>query len=249
MKTKLKGSSKNHWLDYSEEKYGERLVEDIKLILRVFFMFLPIPLYWALIEQTATAWVFVARRMNGDLGFYTLSPDQMSLIGSIIYISLIPVVQFVVIPRLEGRGILRRPLQKMIAAGFFVVASFLMAAGVSFAIESANDLVRGQLRVYNTLPCDVTISCGSEVIPLTKGGYYKNTTHTNQSLPFELKSPCANISDHFLLHESKVATYFFKDNKTVALFHDVEKEELGLPLVRYVSPLELSAFLKPILEP
>lgn len=241
MKVKLKGANKNHWLDYSEEKYGERLVEDIKVILRVFFMFLPVPLYWALIEQTATAWVFMARRMNGDLGFYTLSADQMSLIGTIIYISLIPLVQFVVIPRLERRGMLRRPLKKMIIGGFFVVVSFLMAAGVSFAIENTNNIVvnsaEGHLRVYNTLPCNASISYNSTVVSLVKGGYHENTTltvHGNQTLPFELKSSCANISDNFLLLEGKVSSYFFKRNETVSLFHDGEKEELGLPLVRYV---------------
>lgn len=243
MKLQCKGPKKDHWLDHSEEKYGEKLVDDIKLVLRVFFMFLPIPLYWALVEQTATAWVFMARRMNGDLGFYTLSPDQTNLIGSIIYISLIPLLQFILIPRLERCGLFRTPLQKMTTGGFFVVASFLIAAGVSFAVESSNyqppEMGKAQLRIYNTLPCDVSVSClnlNSTPFLIAKGAYYKNVDFAingNQSLPFELKSSCVNISSSFLLHENHAIGYFFEEEQIVTFHEEIEKNNLGLPLVRY----------------
>lgn len=241
-KLRSKGPKKNHWLDYSEEKYGEKLVEDIKLVLRVFFMFIPVPLYWALIEQTATAWVFMARRMNGDLGFYSLSPDQTSLIGSIIYVSLIPILQFVLIPRLAKCGILRTPLQKMATGGFFVVASFLVAAGVSFAVESTNYVLpnsgEAQLRIYNTLSCDVSVSClklNTTKFSIAKGDYYKNINveiQGNQTLPYEISSSCVNVSGNFLLYEKNTIGYYFKGKEVIFFLDQIEKEALGHPLVR-----------------
>lgn len=244
LKAKLssKGPKRDHWLDYSEEKYGEKFVEDIKLVLRVFFMFIPVPLYWALIEQTATAWVFMARRMNGDLGFYSLSPDQTSLIGSIIYVLLIPILQFVLIPQLNKCGILRTPLQKMTTGGVFVVASFLVAAGVSFAVESTNYTLpktgEAQLRIYNTLPCDVTVSCpklNTTTFSIAQLDYYKNINvaiEGNQTLRYTISSACLNISDNFLLYEKNTIGYYFKENQAVFFLDVIEKETLGRPLVR-----------------
>lgn len=242
-KLKSKGPKKDHWLDYSEAKYGEKLVEDIKLVLRVFFMFIPIPLYWALIEQTATAWVFMARRMNGDLGFYSLSPDQTNLIGSIIYVSLIPILQFVLIPQLEKRGILRTPLQKMTTGGFFVVASFLVAAGVSFAVESTNYTLPGagetQLRIYNTLPCEMSVSCvelNNTEFSIPERGYYVNVdikVEGNASFPYEITGPCLNVSGSFLLHEENTIGYYFTEKRAVFFFDEIKREDLGLPLVRW----------------
>lgn len=242
MKVKSKGLKKDHWLDYAEDKYGEKLVEDIKLVLRVFFMFIPIPLYWALIEQTGTAWVFMARRMNGDLGFYDLTPDQVNLIGSIIYVSLIPLLQFVGLPQLARCGILRTPLQKMTTGGFFVVASFIVTAGISYAVESTNYVLptagEAQLRIYNTLPCGVSISCAElEETPffVAQGDYYKNTDvriEGNQSFPFELASACGNISGNFLLYETEIVGYYFKEDEAVFFSDEIEKEDIGLPLVR-----------------
>jgi solute carrier family 15 oligopeptide transporter 1 len=53
---------REHWLDTAKEKYDSRLVEEVKILLRVLLLFLPLPLFWALFKQQA-------RLIEG---FYTL---------------------------------------------------------------------------------------------------------------------------------------------------------------------------------
>jgi len=52
LKAKWKsGVKKAHWLDHASDKYGQRLIEDIKMVLRVLVLYLPLPFFWALFDQ------------------------------------------------------------------------------------------------------------------------------------------------------------------------------------------------------
>ena len=42
---------KEHWMDHAKEKYENSLVEDVKTLLRVLVIFIPIPVFWALFDQ------------------------------------------------------------------------------------------------------------------------------------------------------------------------------------------------------
>jgi solute carrier family 15 oligopeptide transporter 1 len=49
---KFGGKEKHtHWLDAAKEKYDSKLVEDIKILLKVFVLYLPLPVFWALFKQ------------------------------------------------------------------------------------------------------------------------------------------------------------------------------------------------------
>jgi len=51
-KGKLKKEEKReHWLDYADDKYDETLINDTKATLRVLFLYLPLPIFWALFDQ------------------------------------------------------------------------------------------------------------------------------------------------------------------------------------------------------
>ena len=43
--------SREHWMDYAREKYDRDFVDDVKLLLAVLFMYLPLPVFWALFDQ------------------------------------------------------------------------------------------------------------------------------------------------------------------------------------------------------
>lgn len=73
----------DHWLDRSEQKYGSKLVNDIKALLKVLVIYIPIPVFWALYDQQGSGWTFQAVRMDGNLGFYTILPDQMQVRHSV----------------------------------------------------------------------------------------------------------------------------------------------------------------------
>ncbi len=45
----------NHWLDAAAEKYSLEKVEEIKHLLNLLVLFIPIPLFWALFGQFVIA--------------------------------------------------------------------------------------------------------------------------------------------------------------------------------------------------
>ena len=46
-----KGEKHNHWLEYASDKYDMHLINDIKRVLAVAFVFIPLPAFWALYDQ------------------------------------------------------------------------------------------------------------------------------------------------------------------------------------------------------
>ncbi len=54
--------NREHWMDHALEKYDRTLVEDVKLVLRVLAMYIPIPVFWALFDQQGSRWTFQATR-------------------------------------------------------------------------------------------------------------------------------------------------------------------------------------------
>ena len=58
-KRKLKKHEKReHWLDYADDKYDKTLINDTKAILHVLFLFLPLPIFWALFEQQVSMLIY-----------------------------------------------------------------------------------------------------------------------------------------------------------------------------------------------
>lgn len=42
---------KEHWLEYADEKYSKQQIFDIRSVLNVLYLFMPVPLFWALFDQ------------------------------------------------------------------------------------------------------------------------------------------------------------------------------------------------------
>lgn len=49
---KCKSSGKkDHWLDYAAPKYDPELINSVKQLLKVLFLYIPLPVFWALFDQ------------------------------------------------------------------------------------------------------------------------------------------------------------------------------------------------------
>ena len=68
-----------HWLDAAVPRFGSEAVEEVKLLLRVLVVFLPIPIFWSLFDQQASRWTFQAQKMDGRVGPFVIQPDQMQV--------------------------------------------------------------------------------------------------------------------------------------------------------------------------
>ena len=52
LKMKRKNKKKRqHWLDNADDKFSRDLIADVKILLKVLFMYIPLPVFWALFDQ------------------------------------------------------------------------------------------------------------------------------------------------------------------------------------------------------
>lgn len=50
-KFKNKEEKHEHWIDFAGDKFDRQLIQDIKQVLRVLLLYVPIPVFWALFDQ------------------------------------------------------------------------------------------------------------------------------------------------------------------------------------------------------
>lgn len=200
------------------------------------------PVLWALIDQTGSTWTFQARRMNGDIGFYTILPDQLQLGNAAFYLLFIPICEYIVYPLCQKMNLLRTTLQKITCGGVIAALGFACSACVSLALEATYPVRpsagNGQIRIYNTLPCNINITsdlANSGSFFLASGDYYRNIDvelSDNKTFLYSLQSNCANFSDSFEVYEGKAVGYYFDSSGAKFFEDDVSKHLKGLPQVR-----------------
>lgn len=131
---RYKSETKPHWLDYAEIKHGAKLVNETKTVVNILVLYSPLPIFWALHMQQGSRWVFQAAKMDGDIGFYTIKPDQMIVLNSLFAMITLPFCDYFLYPLLEKVKI-RTLLQKMTIGGMLGVIAFIVAGLVELKSE------------------------------------------------------------------------------------------------------------------
>jgi dipeptide/tripeptide permease len=108
---------------------------ETKMILNVLVLFPPLPLFWALFGQQGSRWTFQATRMDGDCGWFTIKPDQFTLINPFMALILIPSFEVFMYPLLKRIGI-KSPLQKATLGGYLAVVSFVISAIIETQLDT-----------------------------------------------------------------------------------------------------------------
>lgn len=101
-------------------------------------MLTPLPMFWALNEQTASMIPLQAARMNGDLGFYIIKPDQLQLVMQILVLLLIPFCEVALYPLLARVGIVS-VFQRIAFGGFVSISAFITAGILETQIASSEN--------------------------------------------------------------------------------------------------------------
>uniref|UniRef100_A0A0M3K8C3 Peptide transporter family 2 (inferred by orthology to a C. elegans protein) n=1 Tax=Anisakis simplex TaxID=6269 RepID=A0A0M3K8C3_ANISI len=244
LRNKVKSAEyREHWLDHALDGHncttnsmcleiGEKkslnetcaqrvFVEDVKALLRVTVMLLPIPMFWALYDQQVT---------NEISGF------QMGLTSSLngfAYLFELPPTTrpnercqrdphyFLVYPAVEKCGIRTTPLRRMVAGGVVAALAFVIAALVQFRVNytlpdppSANVAFVSFSNVYDR--CNLTLSSpdlptktipfnsslvDDEVIGLHQA-YRINVGSRNRQITFTVtpQKPCTDIPTKFSMN-------------------------------------------------
>jgi len=161
IKEKLGGEKAEHFMDLAKSKYDVQLVEDVKCLLRVLVIYLPLPVWWALFDQTGSRWTFQATRMNGELGSTTIKPDQMQVINPLLILFLIPIFDRIVYPLFAKCGLLVKPLQRMTAGGLLTAMAFIISGFLELEMMKTYAKIptpsEAHINAINSLPCFVDV--------------------------------------------------------------------------------------------
>ncbi|CAH2103765.1 unnamed protein product [Euphydryas editha] len=152
------GPPRGHWLDYSTEKYGEKLVTDMKIVCSILYLYLPVPIFWSLFDQQGSRWTFQASRLRSEVFGVTLMPDQLQVMNPAMVLLMIPVCPGGAWPILPDLS----PLHKMFAGGILAAMAFICAGILQISIERSTLQAPGHeetgLVALNTLACPVDLS-------------------------------------------------------------------------------------------
>ena len=161
IKKRINGERADHWLDNAKDEYEPQLVEDVKCVLRVLVLYLPLPVWWALFDQTGSRWTFQATRMNGATVAGTIKPDQMQVINPLLILFLLPLFDKIIYPAFAKFGLLVKPLQRMTAGGILTACSFFISGFLE--LEMAKTYAKipavgsSHLHFMNNIPCHVSL--------------------------------------------------------------------------------------------
>lgn len=218
-------------------------------MLKVLVLYIPLPLFWALCDQQGSRWTFQATRMDGNLGFFELKPDQMFAFSSFLVLVFIPLNEVVLYPILAKVG-LRRPLQKLTLGGLLAGASFILSGIVELELEKSYPVLptaaESQLRIFNTLPCDyhvyTTIDQHENIILKSMGMFEEKhiqitdggvTAFPFSFVPFgNYSSECHSFGGTFNLTAATAVSYFLHSDGMLNYVDDPNKSRTGDPVLR-----------------
>nr|XP_057937878.1 solute carrier family 15 member 2 isoform X3 [Doryrhamphus excisus] len=246
-------SSRKHWLDWAEDKYSKRLIMEIKMVLRVLVLFIPLPMFWALFDQQGSRWTLQATRMNMGIGTFSVKPDQMQMLNPLLILVFVPIFDLIIYPLGRLCRINITPLRKMATGMVFAALAFGAAALVE---------VNAVKTVVNPAPAG---KCLLQVFNLAPGGvqlHFPNGEPFPEPIPYlqdppqyvtlPLGAPSSNISIDVRSSGSSSAcdVTFVQQEAYSLILHPstngilcslvkdhIKKDDGGAPLLRFLNTL------------
>ncbi|XP_028248926.1 solute carrier family 15 member 1b [Parambassis ranga] len=180
---------REHWMDWAEEKYDKLLIAQVKMVVKVLFLYIPLPMFWALFDQQGSRWTLQATTMNGDFGLLTIQPDQMQTVNPILILALVPIMDSIVYPLISKCKLNFTPLKRMTVGMFLAALAFVAAALVQLQIETTlpkfPSEATSQAKFINMLDQPLHIEAGTNKFILEP--YTATEDYLNFDDPFNLK--------------------------------------------------------------
>ncbi|KAK5860686.1 hypothetical protein PBY51_022147 [Eleginops maclovinus] len=243
-------SKKKHWLDWAEEKYSRRLIQEIKMVLRVLVLYIPLPMFWALFDQQGSRWTLQSTRMNMAFGkHFTIEPDQMQMLNALLILLFVPIFDLIIYPLIGLCKINVTPLRKMAVGMIFAALAFGAATMVEInVVKSVVDPApagKCLLQVFNLAEGNVSLRMpGSdlfqEMIPnLQDPAQYETLPASGEDLEFQVtfngKTSVCNTTFH---QREAYSLILYPDTAGInchVVSDYIKKNENGKPLLRFLS--------------
>ncbi len=117
------------WKKFKEETFGPEGMRAIKHLSPLFLIFVPV--FWAIFDQTGSAWVLQAESMDCNFLGVTWLPSQVQAVNPILI--LIPVFAYMIYPAM-GRFFEPTPLRKIGIGFVLTTATIAMSALIETVI-------------------------------------------------------------------------------------------------------------------
>ncbi|XP_063103030.1 solute carrier family 15 member 1 [Cavia porcellus] len=193
-------SKRQHWLDWAKEKYDERLISQIKMVMRVLFLYIPLPMFWALFDQQGSRWTLQATTMNGNIGTIEIQPDQMQTVNAILIVIMVPIFDAVIYPLIAKCGFNFTSLKKMTVGMFLASMAFVVAAIVQLEIDKTLPVFpeahQVQVKVLNIGNNNIIVSFPGDTVtlnPMSQTDTY-TTFGTDQLPSINVSSPGSAVT-------------------------------------------------------
>ncbi|XP_037542399.1 solute carrier family 15 member 1 [Nematolebias whitei] len=152
---------REHWMDWADEKYDKLLIAQIKMVLKVLFLYIPLPMFWTLFDQKGSRWTLQATTMDGHFGSLVIQPDQMQTFNPILILTMVPIMDNLIYPLIKKCGLNFTPLKRMTVGMFLASIAFVCAAVVQLQIDKTLPVFpsasQSQLKLMNMGNKPVTV--------------------------------------------------------------------------------------------
>ncbi|XP_056315610.1 solute carrier family 15 member 1-like [Danio aesculapii] len=126
---------REHWMDWAEEKYDKLLIAQVKMVVKVLFLYIPLPMFWALFDQQGSRWTIQATTMDGNFGGFVIQPDQMQIVNPILIVIMVPIMDSAIYPLIKLCRINFTPLRRMTVGMVLAALAFVAAALLQLQID------------------------------------------------------------------------------------------------------------------
>ncbi|XP_057621043.1 solute carrier family 15 member 2 [Chionomys nivalis] len=247
---------RQHWLDWASEKYPKHLIVDVKALTRVLFLYIPLPMFWALLDQQGSRWTLQANKMDGDLGFFVLQPDQMQVLNPFLVLVFIPLFDLVIYRLISKCRINFSSLRKMAVGMILASLAFAVAAlveikvnGMTHAQPASQEIFLQALNLADGEIKVTVLGSRNNSLLVESVSSFQNTTHYSklhldtkiQDLHFHLKYNNLSVHNkhsveektcyHLVIHEDR-------ESVSSVLIKDMEiKPANGMTAIRFINTL------------
>ncbi|XP_018611259.1 solute carrier family 15 member 2-like [Scleropages formosus] len=242
---------RDHWLNWAEEKYPKRLIEEIKMVLRVLVLYIPLPMFWALFDQQGSRWTLQATRMNLNIGPFVLKPDQIQLLNAFLILVFVPIFDMGVYPLIGLCKINFTPLKKMATGMIFAALAFVAATMVEIDVTKtvvpAPNSGESLLQVFNLMENEVKVQIpGNDLFPDAISSYEDPSEYQRVQLRGTTKNLTVKVTYNEQVHDCAL-TFHEEKSYSLIIHHGttslqcklvedfIEKSENGSAYLRFIN--------------
>lgn len=206
----------------------------MKRLFSMLTLSLSLPVIHALSEQLGSRWTIQASRMNGDLGFYNIKPDQLPMVMPLLVLILLNLWDWLVQPLYERFGC--RLQMKFVLAGVLAAISFIMAGGLELILEPTYAVMPSlnecQVRIFNGHACDYRLHIADEVETIRAFDVYQGVIPLEGDELFHARletitEECTDLNVPMKLTGGQALSYFLDMDNAVTEYMDNPKKDMS----------------------